>query len=169
MKWCTKCIYPASSAVKLSFDENGVCSGCIVNAEKPKIDWDERAKMLQDLVEPYRSKTGGYDILIPVSGGKDSTVVIYLMKKLGYDVEVIIEIRISKGKLIEVEKEIANHPNIFAVYDVTGDFDAVIIARFKNRKSMDYFLKKIQTYDFIERTFTKFILHTIKEEPLRID
>src|SRR3989344_8019798 len=90
-------------------------------------------------------------------------------EKLGYEVEVIIELRISKGKLIEVEKKIATHPNVVAVYDITGDFDAVIIARFKNRKSMDYFLKKIQTYDFIERTFTKFILHTIKEEPLRID
>ncbi|MBS3090573.1 Lrp/AsnC family transcriptional regulator [Candidatus Pacearchaeota archaeon] len=90
-------------------------------------------------------------------------------EKLGYEIEVIIELRISKGKLIEVEKKIATHPNVVAVYDITGDFDAVIIARFKNRKSMDYFLKKIQTYDFIERTFTKFILHTIKEEPLRID
>lgn len=72
MKWCTKCVYPASSAVKLTFNEEGVCSGCIVNAEKPKINWDERAVMIKDLVEPYRSKTGGYDILIPVSGGKDS-------------------------------------------------------------------------------------------------
>ena len=36
-------------------------------------------------------------------------------EKAGYDVEVIIEIRISKGKLFEVEKKIAMHPNVFAV------------------------------------------------------
>ena len=87
-------------------------------------------------------------------------------EKLGYEIEVIIELRISKGKLIEVEKKIATHPNVVAVYDITGDYDAVIIARFKNRRAMDLFLKKIQTYDFVERTFTKFVLHTIKESPL---
>ncbi|MEK6936083.1 MAG: Lrp/AsnC family transcriptional regulator [Nanoarchaeota archaeon] len=90
-------------------------------------------------------------------------------EKLDYEIEVIIELRISKGKLIEVEKKIATHPNVVAVYDITGDYDTVIIARFKNRKSMDSFLKKIQTYDFVERTFTKFVLHTIKEEPLVVE
>ena len=90
-------------------------------------------------------------------------------EKLGYEIEVIIELRISKGKLIEVEKKIATHPNVAAVYDITGDYDAVIIAKFKNRKAMDLFLKKIQTYDFVERTFTKFVLHTLKEEPLVIN
>ena len=45
--------------------------------------------------------------------------------KVGYDVEVVIEVRIAKGKLFEVEKQIAHHPNVFAVYDVTGDFDAI--------------------------------------------
>ncbi len=90
-------------------------------------------------------------------------------EKLGYDIEVIIEMRISKGKLIEVERKIATHPNVVAVYDIMGDFDAVVLARFKNRRSMDQFIKKIQTYDFVERTFTKFVLHTIKEEPLKIE
>ena len=90
-------------------------------------------------------------------------------EKIGYEIEVIIELRISKGELIEVEKKIATHPNVVAVYDITGDYDAVIIAKFKNRKTMDSFLKKIQSYDFVERTFTKFVLHTIKEEPLAIN
>src|SRR3989344_284066 len=82
--------------------------------------------------------------------------------EIGYEIEAIIELSISKGKLIEVEKRIAIHPNVFAVYDIMGDFDAVVIARFKNRKSLDSFIKKIQTYDFVEDTFTKFVLHTIK-------
>ena len=89
-------------------------------------------------------------------------------EKLGYDVEVIIEIRISKGKLIEVEKEIANHPNVFAVYDVTGDFDAVILARFPSRRKMDAFIKKLQTYAFVERTNTRMILNTIKEKQVGV-
>ena len=85
-------------------------------------------------------------------------------EKMGYDVEVMIEIRISKGKLFEVEKKIAADPNVFAVYDTIGAFDALVLARFPSRRKMDNFLKKIQTYDFVERTETRLILRTMKEE-----
>ncbi len=90
-------------------------------------------------------------------------------EKIGYDIEVVIEIRISKGKLLDVEKKIAVHPNVFAIYDVTGAFDAVILARFKTRRHMDNFLKKIQTYEFVERTETKLVLQTIKEEGIKVE
>src|SRR3989338_10256738 len=89
-------------------------------------------------------------------------------EKAGFDVEVLIEIRISKGKLFEVENKIAIHPNVFAVYDLTGSFDCLILARFQNRRQKDSFLKKIQTHEFVERTETKFILNTIKEENIGI-
>jgi len=89
-------------------------------------------------------------------------------EKLGYDIEVLIDIKISKGKLFLVEKKIASNPNVFAVYDTTGADDAVILARFKNRRMMDNFLKKIQTYDFVERTHTKLILNTIKEDQMLV-
>ncbi len=89
-------------------------------------------------------------------------------EKLGFDVNVIIEMRISKGKLFEVENKIAKHPSVFAVYDVTGSFDTLIIAKFKSRRSMDSFLKKLQTYDFVERTETKLILNMIKEENVKV-
>ena len=90
-------------------------------------------------------------------------------EKIGYDIEVVIEIRISKGRLLDVEKKIAVHPNVFAIYDVTGTFDAVILARFKTRRQMDNFLKKIQTYDFVERTETKLVLQMIKEEGIKVE
>jgi len=93
-----------------------------------------------------------------------TTIVDYDL--VGYDVEVMIEVRISKGKLFNVEKEISTHPSVFAVYDITGDFDAAILARFKNR--MNNFLKKIQTYDFVERTNTRLILNTIKEKEIEV-
>lgn len=83
---------------------------------------------------------------------------------LGYELEAMIQLRISKGKLFEVEKKIATYPNVYAVYDVTGDYDAIVFARFKTRRELDAFLKKIQTYDFVERTHTSFILNTIKEK-----
>ncbi|MBI3036003.1 Lrp/AsnC family transcriptional regulator [Candidatus Woesearchaeota archaeon] len=103
---------------------------------------------------------------------KDGIIKKYAAKldyeKVGYDVEVMIEIRISKGKLFDVEKKIAYNPNVFAVYDITGAFDALVLARFPTRRQMDNFLKKLQTYEFVERTETKLILNTIKEENIGV-
>jgi len=89
-------------------------------------------------------------------------------EKLGYDIPVIIELRITKGKLFEVENKISKNPNVSFLYDTTGELDATLVARFKSRKTMDNFLKKIQTYDFVRRTNTKLILNTIKEENIKL-
>lgn len=83
MRYCTKCVYPSSSAVPLLFDDNGVCSGCRVSAQKPKIDWDERLEMIKEIAEEYRVRDGSnYDCIIPVSGGKDSWFQTYFVKEV---------------------------------------------------------------------------------------
>jgi len=85
-------------------------------------------------------------------------------EKVGYDLAAIIELTISKGKLMDVEKEIAKKRNVLAVYDVTGTTDAMILAKFKNRKELNSFVKKLLRIEFIERTNTHVILNTIKED-----
>ena len=83
MQYCLKCVYPRLSAVALQFDEQGVCSGCRVSAQKQTIDWDERARMLCDLLDRYRSRDGSnYDCIIPVSGGKDSYFQTHMITKV---------------------------------------------------------------------------------------
>ena len=79
MQYCKKCLYPAASAVKLTFDADGVCSGCRESMIKHgNIDWNQRADMFKEIVNEYRSKDGSnYDCIIPVSGGKDSHFQTY--------------------------------------------------------------------------------------------
>lgn len=89
-------------------------------------------------------------------------------EKAGYDISVMIDVRVSKGKLLEVENHIASFPSVSAVYDTTGHFDAVILASFKNRKNLDEFLKKIQTFDFVEHTETRLILNKVKEDFIKV-
>lgn len=84
MKYCTKCVYPGVSATPLTFDENGVCSGCRTSSQAKDIDWDRRRKKFERLIERYRSKDGtNYDCIIPVSGGKDSYFQIHIIKEYG--------------------------------------------------------------------------------------
>jgi len=82
MQYCTTCVYPKASAVTLEFDANGSCSGCRTALQKQTVDWDERARMLGELLDKYRSKDGAnYDCIIPVSGGKDSYFQTHLITK----------------------------------------------------------------------------------------
>jgi Lrp/AsnC family transcriptional regulator for asnA, asnC and gidA len=85
-------------------------------------------------------------------------------EKLGYTIIAVIELTVSKGKMIEIEKEIAKIPNVFAVYDITGTYDALILARFKDRSHLSNMIKKIHKFPEVERTNTHIILNVIKEE-----
>ena len=91
VKFCTKCVISnqrPNSTVEMknknketiAFDENGICSACKFNEEKKDIDWKEREDKLFELLKPYRSKDGSYDILVPSSGGKDSAFAAHVLK-----------------------------------------------------------------------------------------
>ncbi|MEM3769555.1 MAG: Lrp/AsnC family transcriptional regulator [Candidatus Bathyarchaeia archaeon] len=85
-------------------------------------------------------------------------------EKLGYALTVVVEITVSKGRLLEVESEIAKLPNVCCVYDVTGLIDAIVIAKFKNREELSKFAKRLLAMPYVERTNTHVVLTTIKED-----
>jgi DNA-binding Lrp family transcriptional regulator len=85
-------------------------------------------------------------------------------EKLGYELTVVTEITVSKGRLLEMENEIARLPNVCCVYDLTGLADAAIIAKFKNREELSKFTKHLLSLPYVERTNTHVVLTTIKED-----
>lgn len=85
-------------------------------------------------------------------------------ERLGYELTVVTEITVSKGKLLEMEEEIARMPNVCAVYDVTGPMDAMVIAKFKKMKELSDFTKGLLSMPFIDRTNTHVVLTTVKED-----
>jgi DNA-binding Lrp family transcriptional regulator len=85
-------------------------------------------------------------------------------EKLGYALTVLIEITVSKGRLLEMENEIARMPNVISVYDVTGLTDAFVIAKFKSREDLSAFAKRLLALPFVERSNTHVVLTTIKED-----
>ena len=85
-------------------------------------------------------------------------------EKLGYELTVMTEITVSKGRLLEMENEIARIPNVCCVYDLTGLSDAAIIAKFKRRDELSKFTKRLLSLPYVERTNTHVVLTTIKED-----
>jgi N-acetyl sugar amidotransferase len=89
VQYCTRCVFTAMAATPLTFDENGVCSGCRVALQRDEINWEQRWQWLQELVDEYRSDSN-YDIIIPVSGGKDSYYQTHVAaKQLGLNVLLV--------------------------------------------------------------------------------
>jgi DNA-binding Lrp family transcriptional regulator len=90
--------------------------------------------------------------------------VIMNHERLGYELTVVMEVTVSKGRLIEMENEIAKISNVCSVYDVTGLTDAFIIAKFKTREELGKFTKRLLALPYIERTNTHVVLTTVKED-----
>ena len=85
-------------------------------------------------------------------------------QRLGYELTVITEIIVSKGKLLEMEREIAKLPGVCAVYDVTGEIDAMVVSKCRNREELSRFTKGLLAMPFVERTNSHVVLTTVKED-----
>lgn len=89
---------------------------------------------------------------------------IFDHEKIGFQLTAITEVSVAKGKLIELEREVAKMPQVLAVYDVTGLTDAIVIAKFKSREDLSKFTKVLLAMPFVERTNSHIVLTTVKED-----
>lgn len=92
--YCRRCVMsnqrPSSSVefrhdrlqkhITLHIDADGVCDACRFAEIKEQIDWDQRERELQHLLDRYRRNDGRYDCVVPGSGGKDSCYAAHVLK-----------------------------------------------------------------------------------------
>jgi len=93
---------------------------------------------------------------------KYSTKLNY--EKLGYDLTVITEVTVSNGMIVEVGHEITKLREACAIYNVTGDADVMVLAKFRNRDELSNFTKSVLKLPNVERTKTHLVLITLKED-----
>jgi Lrp/AsnC family transcriptional regulator, regulator for asnA, asnC and gidA len=84
--------------------------------------------------------------------------------KLGYSLTALILIQAEGEHLGEVENEISKAANVIAVYDITGDYDAAVITKFKDRSELNIFIKSLMATPHVKRTVTSVALDVIKED-----
>jgi N-acetyl sugar amidotransferase len=81
VKFCKRCVV-SNQRPRIVFDEEGVCSACHFAYEKyHSIDWKEREEKLLRLLDQHRRKDGQWDVVVPGSGGKDSSFVAHQLKE----------------------------------------------------------------------------------------
>jgi len=72
LRYCKLCVLP-NTRPNLAFDGAGVCQACRTHAQRPDVDWAAREQDFRKLADGVKRRTSGYDCVVPVSGGKDST------------------------------------------------------------------------------------------------
>lgn len=105
--YCKKCLMPNSKPY-LTFDKNGVCSACIAHEQKSAlkntnpIDWKKREEEFEELVSWVKEQNAPYyDVMVPVSGGKDSITQVHRLLNKGLR---ILAVNIDYGIKTELGK-----------------------------------------------------------------
>jgi N-acetyl sugar amidotransferase len=82
LTYCRQCVMP-STKPDLLLDEHGVCNACRSYENRKTVDWDQRARELEVILDKYRGNGTNWDCIVPVSGGKDSTYQVIRMLQFG--------------------------------------------------------------------------------------
>src|SRR5688572_28300318 len=77
--WCNHCLN-MSTRPRISFDHRGWCNACQWMEEKKTLNWSAREKELQDVLTQLQSKSAAFRCIVPVSAGKDGSLVAYTLK-----------------------------------------------------------------------------------------
>lgn len=129
MKYCSNCVMPETRP-RITFDEQGWCNACQWAEEKKTLDWPKRWALLEELCERNRSKSG-FDCIVPVSGGKDSSYVAHMMKHrlkmnpLCVTIRPNLELDIGRDNLIRFINSGYDHIHLTPDPDISRAIDRI--------------------------------------------
>lgn len=82
LNYCARCCIPETQEGQI-LDELGICQACQSSEQKIHINWAERQKQLKTILDEAKAKAGNnYDVILPISGGKDSTFQAYVLTQV---------------------------------------------------------------------------------------
>tara|TARA_B100000768_G_C11266683_1_gene371437 strand:- start:717 stop:1247 length:531 start_codon:yes stop_codon:yes gene_type:complete len=148
-----------------------------ISGDEMKLDNTDRA-ILQALIEDSRSSQRELSRIVGVAQGtitnrlkrleKNGVIngysVVLDPESVGWTMTIMAGLCISKGKMIDVQQKIAADSRVFSVYDVTGDWDSMVLARVRDRADLDDLTKTVFTLEGVTRSFTHVVLNTVKED-----
>jgi DNA-binding Lrp family transcriptional regulator len=97
------------------------------------------------------------------SGVIDGYVASFDLQKLGYEFMGFVHISLDSGHIMEAQKKISNLKGVYAVYDLTGEYDSVALVIARTRSEFSALIKKILSIPHVRKTNTNVILNTVKD------
>ena len=84
-------------------------------------------------------------------------------KRIGFDICALIGIRIAGGHMEEVQQKFSEHPNVCCIYNITGEYDTMFVAKFCTTDELNRFIKQLSEHKHVQRTSTNLVLNIVKE------
>ncbi|ASJ02275.1 AsnC family transcriptional regulator [Thermococcus profundus] len=84
-------------------------------------------------------------------------------EKVGFGLTTVIGIKAEGREIVRIERKLAENPRVMQVYDVTGEYDIIIVAKFRDRADMNHFVKWVLSLDGVEKTNTSVVMDVAKE------
>lgn len=105
MRYCKNCLN-VDTRPNIKFTESGLCPPCAVYLKPSEIDWDERKDELNEIIAFGRAHNkSGYDCIIGVSGGKDSSrQALYVKEILGMN-PLLVSLNYPPEQMSEIGAE----------------------------------------------------------------
>ncbi|MCI0446238.1 Lrp/AsnC family transcriptional regulator [bacterium] len=85
-------------------------------------------------------------------------------QKLGYGITAVTLIKAIGGKIPALMKDLMMDAQHTHVYEITGEFDLLVIGKFKDTDVMNRQIKKLLSHKAIKETNTSIVLGSGKEE-----
>ncbi|MCW8914491.1 MAG: N-acetyl sugar amidotransferase [Magnetovibrio sp.] len=136
MRWCKNCLEPDTRPGQV-FDESGICTPCQYALNKVPVDWDARKREIKEIAEWAKAnRTGKYDCVLGVSGGKDSVRLAYFLRELGLNPLLVCATYIPQQMTDLGAYNLAN------IIECGFDLETINVAPDTCRKMMQFAFKK---------------------------
>jgi len=85
-------------------------------------------------------------------------------RKLGLGITAVTLVKAMGGKIPSLMRDLMADPQLTHVYEITGEFDLLVIGKFRDTDSMNREIKKLLSHKAIKETNTSIVLGPGKEE-----
>jgi DNA-binding Lrp family transcriptional regulator len=83
--------------------------------------------------------------------------------KLGYRLTAITKIKAKGSEISRIVAELVKEDTLVDVYEITGDYDVLVIGKYPDEESMNREIKRMLSHPEIEGTNTSIVLSLGKE------
>lgn len=84
-------------------------------------------------------------------------------RKLGFRLTAITKIKARGAKIPEIVGELVKDDSLVDVYEITGDYDVLVIGKYPDEEQMNREIKRLLSHPDIEGTNTSIVLSVAKE------
>jgi len=83
-------------------------------------------------------------------------------EKLGYAYLAVTRLKVQGDAFSEVLAMLEKYPELNEIYEITGDYDILVIGHYRDRNEMNSIIKEIQRENAILETNTSIVLNTVR-------